>query len=112
MNQTIKRGIARTNQFNWDLQLLIVLYAIRTTRQASTKQTPFYLVYGIEDDHAGMSTPEERIAKELAKLNAARELAKEEIIKSQERQKKYYDTKVKPQELQIGDLVLVYRSMI
>ena len=36
------------NQEDWDQLLDNVLFAYRTSRQASTKYTPFYLMYGRE----------------------------------------------------------------
>ena len=54
----------------------------------------------------------ENLRKLLEKGDQLRKDAERQIIKAQERQKKYYDQKQKDQKIKIGDQVLVWRSMI
>ena len=57
------------------------------------------------DDH-------ENLGDLFKKAEQFRNQARDQIIKAQERQKKYYDQKQKDQQIKIGDQVLVWRSMI
>ena len=48
-NQTLKRALeklANTRQNDWDVLLKDVLFAYRTSDNASIKYTPFYLMFG------------------------------------------------------------------
>jgi transposase InsO family protein len=48
-NQTLKRALEKlvnTRQNDWDVLLKHVLFAYRTSENASTKYTPFYLMFG------------------------------------------------------------------
>ena len=50
-NQTLKSSLQRlvnSNQNNWDDLLDEVLFSYRTSRQDSTKFTPFFLMHGRE----------------------------------------------------------------
>lgn len=50
-NQTLQRGLLKMvddNQSEWDKFLDSVLFAYRTSKQASTKFSPFFLLYGRE----------------------------------------------------------------
>ena len=48
-NRTLKEALAKTaanNLDDWDKMIAPVLFAYRTSKQATTGITPFYLVYG------------------------------------------------------------------
>ena len=50
-NQTLQRALLKMideNQSDWDKYLDSVLFAYRTSKQASTKFSPFFLLYGRE----------------------------------------------------------------
>lgn len=47
-NQTFKTSLVDENQINWDELIEDVLFAYKTSRQASTKYTPFFLMRGRE----------------------------------------------------------------
>jgi hypothetical protein len=108
MNQTIKKGLAKVNPTNWDLCLPEILWEIRNTPAASTKQKPFEIMFAKKTRTAD----HENLGKLLEKGDQLRKDAQKQIIKAQERQKKYYDQKQKDQKIKIGDQVLVWRSMI
>ena len=108
MNQTIKKGLAKVNPTNWDLCLPEILWEIRNTPAASTKQKPFEMMFAKKTRTAD----HENLGKLLEKGDQLRKDAQKQIIKAQERQKKYYDQKQKDQKIKIGDQVLVWRSMI
>ena len=47
-NQTLKRALAKLaneRKNDWDIYIPAVLFGIRTSRQESTKYSPFYLMY-------------------------------------------------------------------
>ena len=50
-NQTVQRSLlkmVKENENEWETYLESVLFAYRTSKQASTKYSPFYLLYGRE----------------------------------------------------------------
>jgi Integrase zinc binding domain/Integrase core domain len=127
MNQTIKNTVAKLtqdHQGDWDIYLPAALFAIRTNKQGSTRATPFLLTYGRqatrpEDQDVptavlpGDERLEYRVTQELTKLQQIRKEAAKFISKAQERQKKNYDSNNKEvTTLEIGDKVLLYRSVI
>ena len=104
MNQTIKKGLAKTSPNDWDLKLPDILWNIRTTPASSTKFSPYQLMYA--------KTPITQGPNPFKETEEFREKAKNHIIKAQERQKKYYDKGIKDQKINIGDHILIWRSMI
>lgn len=51
LNQTLQRSLLKMveeNQNEWEKYLDPVLFAYRTSKQASTKYSPFFLLYGRE----------------------------------------------------------------
>lgn len=93
-------------QDDWDDLIDNVLFAYRTSRQDSTKFTPFYLMHGREamlpvdalvphserrsDDHEAL---EEKVETLVELQKNVHEQARGNIKKAQERQKKQYDKK-------------------
>ena len=102
----------------------------RTSQQASSKYTPFELLYkrkprlpieistlphGVDEDEAGMQEvkAEDLDAHMQVMIEWAEEVnakAKSNIEKAQEKQKKQFDAKHKPPTFQPGDKVWVYNS--
>jgi hypothetical protein len=50
-NRTLCESLAKTAQeiLNWDLQIAPTLFAYRTSKQSTTKISPFYLTYGRDE---------------------------------------------------------------
>ena len=121
-NRTLKSMLVKLVEAkgrNWDKLLGPVLLAYRTTPQASSGETPFFLMYGRDcrlptglDFYSPIvraPTIESDYGRELfAELKVARQLAKQNIGKSQVAQKSLYDksacTNIKIKE---GDLVML-----
>ncbi|GBC21546.2 DDE-type integrase/transposase/recombinase [Rhizophagus irregularis DAOM 181602=DAOM 197198] len=114
-NKTLCESLAKlSNIEDWDLKVPGVLFAYRTKRNDSTKMEPGYLIYGrqmktlldLEDKEITMA---ERVNELIEGLPNIRNQAKENVRKSQEKQKSYHDKKNRiKQKLQIGDKVLYY----
>ena len=107
---------------NWDEILEFVVFAYNISPQESTKETPFFLLYGRDpqtfldvsynaeraegpgDDDGGVS-----VLRGLpARLALARDLAKERILKAQAKQKALYDRRANTRTYTVGDKVRLY----
>ncbi len=118
LNQTLKASLQKVvndQQDDWDQLVDNVLFAYRTSRQGSTKFTPFYLMYGREaklpidtcislqsgdaasDEEAEQQTVELSLEDKITKLTEVQkkvhDVARKNIKKAQERQKEQYDKK-------------------
>ena len=112
-DQLLKRSGA------WVQELPSVLWAVRTTASRATGETPFFLVFGAE----AMLPPELKIRSTRVDtyndsnqeqlraddINLLEEKRNQALIRSavyQQALRKYYDRKVQPRSLAVGDLVL------
>ncbi len=118
-NKTLCEALAKltTKGVNWDLHIGSVLFAYRNKKQSSTKIEPFYLTYGRKaripiDEEQKETTIEERIEYLIDELPKIRENARIENSKSQEKQKKYHDNKIRRRQdkFEIGEKVLYYNA--
>lgn len=101
---------------DWDKILPYAVFAYNSSRQGSTEQTPFYLLYGrqvrLPIDAALNFTPSrytidiDDYATEVPKLlTAAWENARRNISRAQQHQKEYYDKNVYEPPYEIGKFV-------
>ena len=105
----------------WDEQLPYVLFAYRASRQASTLESPFYLLYGRDSRlpvPEALSPRKNRVTMNLkeygielhAKLSAAWELARKSVQRAQKKQKEQYDRRVTPiSPFREGERVFLYK---
>ena len=121
-NRTLTDMLAKTVQKNgrdWDQHLPQVLFAYRTSLQESTKESPFFLLYGRDDQlptEATVSQPRTRYQVDLddykthltSSLTEAWELARSHVQKAQKQQKRYYDRHAREPTFQVGDRVFIY----
>lgn len=109
--QTLQRQLIKVvdNKVeNWDKYISAVLFAYRTSVQASTKYSPFYLMYNrkarlpidIKMQGTKKSVSEQQVdidtknlEEQLEKILKIRSQALKNIHQAQKRQKKYYDAK-------------------
>ena len=115
---TILSMYVSEHQKDWDLFIPYALFAYRTSIQASTKETPFYLMYGrdprlpidaslLKAQETYQDTDDYRSV--LAdRFLQARKLAHDNIELAQQRQKEYYDRKAKEISYNIGERVWLY----
>jgi len=116
-NKTLKESLAKLKEDeNWDKMIAPTVFAYRSKIQESVKIEPFYLVYGRKpvlpmDREEKKISLIERIWEIVEKIPKIRYQAKEEIEKSQRRQKEYHDKRYKrKEEFEIGDKVLYYNA--
>ena len=127
-NQTLTDMLAKTVEQdgkNWDVRLPYVLFAHRTSPQESTKESPFYLLYGRDPQlptGIDMScTPATRALinidnykEEVTRnMQEAWTLAKKKIKTSQKKQKFYYNrrTRIPTFLSQEFSVVRLYRTV-
>ena len=120
-NQTLKQMI-RTyvdrKQKDWDDLLPYLCLAYNTSVHSSTGSTPYFLLYGREAtlpvDIAMDWIPEAQLNQGIfEKMEMARNLAKENLIRTQEYQKKVYDERHGTEnKFEIGELVLVRTEFV
>src|SRR6266487_2893658 len=114
----ILENLPQNAKFDWDQYIDFALMAYRTSVQASTHETPYFLLYGRDMTipmDIEMGLPDERyIDYDDYKnevhfcLKDAWSVAHANIVKSQIVQKKYYDKKAKEANYEINDLVWVF----
>jgi hypothetical protein len=116
LNKTLANMLAmytNTPQTDWDEYLPHVTFAYNTSRQDTTKFSPFMLVYGREPvlpTEANLLEPKQTIdANEIReKALAVRSLAAQNIRDRQEKDKDRYDNKHRNIEFQVGDKVKIF----
>ena len=107
------------NGKDWDTHLPFVLFAYQASTQESTKESPFYLMYGrdprlptaLEMDNMSCEEMDvDSYKREVStKLSEAWELAKNNNNKkAQSKQKALYDRQTKSPQFSVGDRVFVY----
>ena len=122
-NGTLKsmiRKFAASNQRDWDEHLPYLLFAYREVPQESTGFSPFELLYGrrvrgpldvLKEAWVGYEVEKENVSVHVLEmrrcLEEMSELVKENATKAQKKQKNYYDKKSRPQNLKVGDEVLI-----
>lgn len=102
----------------WDTRLPYVLFAYRASMQESTKESPFFLLYG-RDPCIPTSTVltyqrspytidiNDYKSELMTHLSQAWKLAQENIKVAQSHQKMQYDKKARDVPLKVGDRVMV-----
>ena len=107
------------DQLNWDLKIDTILMGYRASKQASTQQSPYYMLYQqhmrLPIDAEVMSNPEQEeevdhqavISVLLESREKAFKKAETNISKAQKQQKETYDRKHLQSELPEGSEVLL-----
>ena len=109
-------------QDDWDEHIDAILFSYRTSIHASTKFTPFYLMYGreavlpvelqmtdktVEKLHVDSDTVQSYVAHVEKMKQELFPVVDLNIKKAQKKQKAYYDKRHTSEKYQLGDLVLV-----
>uniref|UniRef100_A0A2N9IZ99 Uncharacterized protein n=1 Tax=Fagus sylvatica TaxID=28930 RepID=A0A2N9IZ99_FAGSY len=103
----------------WPEELPSILWAYRTTVRIPTGETPFRMTFGSEavvPVEIGLTSfrtlaydgqkNEEQLRLNLDLIDEVRETAEARMKRYQEKMARHYNSKVKPRQLSIGDLVL------
>jgi hypothetical protein len=104
-----------TEEVDWDLQLSAAVFSINTSAQASTRTSPFEIVYGVPAvlpvDARLPKTAEEWTQAEVdVRRKVRRQAVLDHVARAQADQKRFYDRRRSAAtEFQEGDLVLVRR---
>ena len=121
MNQTLTKAIVKyinTEQDDWDEHIESILFSYHTSVHASTKFTPFYLMYGreavlpvqlqlIDRNQDGSVVDELHVENDTVQLYATQlEKIKKELFpkvdvnikKAQKKQKELYDERCTPEK--------------
>ena len=105
------RAYTSLEQMNWAKLLPSAEFAYNNSRSSSTKITPFMALYGynpeLRIDVVDTVTPGETPAARdrVVRLQELRNRLQEELLKSQERQAKYYNQRHQPKLFKRNDLV-------
>eukprot|EP00253_Pinus_taeda_P014229 PITA_14229 len=126
LNETINTLTKEFQRNEWDLHVLVVLWAYRTTCKKLMGQTPFQLVYGAEvvmsmeyiipslriEVLTGMTDREalEERLTQLEELEEERFLAGFHQQVQKQCEKAYHDCHIKLRTFKVNDLVLLYDS--
>ena len=131
-NQTLTRSLAKItgeSHDDWDLKLNTVLMGYRASRQASTKFSPYYMLYQKEmrlpihnevcpesgADLVDLTTEQDFDVGIIENLLTAREhaflKAEENILAAQKKQKQTYDRKHQAKVLPVGARVLLENTL-
>ena len=119
-NATLISMIAKSTSdgAEWDTRPPYVLFAYRASLQESTKESPFFLLYG-RDPRVPTSTVltyqrspytidiDDYKSEMMTSLSQAWKLAQENINVAQKYQKTQYDKKTRETNLKVGDRVMV-----
>lgn len=118
-NRTLCESLAKLseNETEWDRKISPVLFAYRTSKNATTKMTPFYLAYGrnavlpVDDLSNHGETIQSRLANLIDQVPIVREKTRQQIANQQIKQKEFHDKQIKSTTVfQIGDKVLKYKA--
>ncbi len=108
------------NQRDWDLYIQLCTFAFRVSRHESTGETPAYLVMGRDlplpmDWSLQLPNPTNVVDVDdykldlMFRLQSAWKIAHECIGKAQQKQKNFYDKRIRlPPNYQPGDIVFLY----
>ena len=119
-----------TEKEDWDLYLPATLFAYRSIKQATTKQSPFFLMYGYEpktpfdidnrvfekSSHKFETVLWHRTTHQIHNLNWVREQSAQAIKQTQAAQKKAIENKILDERkelkppFRLGDMVLLYKD--
>jgi hypothetical protein len=102
----------------WVDELPSVLWSLRTTPNAATQETPFFLVHGAEAMHPVEITHEapriaaydkatsiEALQDDVDALDKARDIALARATQYQQNLQNYHSSRVRPRSFVVGDLV-------
>ena len=109
----ILRSFVNTKNTNWAEVIPLVEIAINNTKSATTGLTPYFINYGFHpnftalNDNSPFKTNAPAVESYFKSIQAATELAKQNIKNAQLNQKHYADQKRRPHQFKVGDKVFI-----
>lgn len=108
------------NQNNWDEYVNLAMFTYNTHVHKSTGYTPYELIFGHKAyiPNSLTSPPQFRYSYEdyysnlQLKFNKSYEIARENLIKSKEKSKAYYDRNTNEIQYKIGDFVYIQNKQV
>ena len=123
LNGTLVKGISHfvaSRQTDWDRYLPAVLFAYRTSINASRKESPYFLNFGREatlptdlnfSPGKKMSpTVEDHRVRIVKQVQLAQQLARDNLKKAQRKDKHYYDQNASKSNFKVGDEVWLHNK--
>ena len=115
------RGFVATHQRDWDTYLPFVMHAYRAATQASTNETPFFLMFGrpcreplnvwLSPSREDYPDPRAEVqatrSATVVKLHTAFKMVQEHLKRAHNQQKKNHDKSSKDRHFEVGDEVLL-----
>ena len=103
------------NHSNWDLYLKYLVFAYNSSKQATTGETPFMLLYGREprlpiDVSLNLPSQFTFVEKYKSSLNDCRQFIKTRVEAAQQKMKDEYDAKHFNTIYKVGDLVALHKK--
>ncbi|UYV66458.1 hypothetical protein LAZ67_4001743 [Cordylochernes scorpioides] len=116
LTERLNKTLADMLSINWDAVLPYATFAYNTSQQESTGFSPFYLIHGRDVEtpldtilaYRENTSLEDYVESMVTNSEDARQLARLNILRSQERDKSRYDQSHRPVHYQTGDLVWVF----
>lgn len=118
LDQILKKYISK-HQRDWDIYLPYALAAIRFSINDARQESPAYLLYGRDPSlPIDLELPLPRIEREkldsslhheqiITQIQETCQVVKDNLTKAREKAKQNFDAKHRPNDLKIGDLVLM-----
>ena len=111
--------VAESSGKDWDRHLPFLLFAYRTSVHDSTRESPFYLLYGRDAHIPSEAISNTKVSPYLVdsndyrheltdSLNTAWALARKYTQGAQEKQKQAYDRTAKDHHFRVGDRVMIH----
>ena len=111
----VLRAFTNHKQDDWDLLVPFCEFSINNSEQSSTCETPFFLNYGLHPrapadflSPSSGGTSHDWLQAQAESLR----MAQDTIVAAQARQAFYADQKKTPEDLSVGDLVMVHREFL
>lgn len=103
------------SQKDWDIYLPLLVSAYNTSTHESTKQTPYNMLFGRESSlpidlqyetrDTANTSGSDYVSQLREQLNKTHDIARQEMLKSSEKQKKKHDSRSNIQRYEVGDNV-------
>ena len=114
--EDILRAFVNHKQDNWDRLLPFVEFAINSSQQSSTGNTPFFLNYGLDPkappNFLLPNNPKSNSSGWLKARTDAIQIAQDALVAAQARQTFYADRSRTPTDLEVGEKVMVFRDFL